>query len=322
LTDQEADMNYWNRRHSIVTLILSALLFVSDPVAAQEAGTRNVLVGGRQIAYHVIGDGIRPPLVLINGGPGFDHGYFHLTGVWDQLAVDRKVVFFDQPGTGGSYPVGPSDTLTVRDLLVAIRAIQNELGAPRVALLGHSWGGYVAMAFATACPGRTDRLILIGSASPKFTETEFNFSPLFPDSLARGSSPAGTPNGALIDLRRHLAMSFYDPDIRDRVLAGFRGLPFNGRQARLLRIDASSNDLEPQLAQLALPTLVGTGRFDGNVAPRSSWRVHTAIPGSVFVVWERSGHYPMIEEPRAFADVINRFLQTPRPSASEACQLP
>lgn len=304
-----------------LALIVPALALQPPSIGAQEEALRLVRVEGRSIAYHVIGEGALPPLVLINGGPGFDHGYFHLTSIWDRIAVGRKVVFFDQPGTGGSWSIGPADTVTVRDLLTAIRGIQDELGAPRVALLGHSWGGYVAMAFATACPDRTDRLILVGTGAPRLSDTEFNFLPLFPDSLARGASPPETRDRATVDLRRHLAMSFYDPDIRDRVLAGFRGLPHNGRQSRLLRTEASTDDLGPQLARLRLPTLVGTGRFDANVAPRTSWRVHQVIPGSRFVVWERSGHYPMVEQPREFADVINAFLAEPREVTPGGCLL-
>ncbi len=310
------------RRRWAAVVCAGVIPFFASTLGAQVESTSVVLVRGKRIAYHVIGDGAQPPLLLINGGPGFDHGYFHWSAVWDQIAVGRRVVFFDQPGTGGSYPIGSADTLTVHDLLLAMRGIQDELRAPRIALLGHSWGGYVAMAFATACPGRTEHMILVGSAAPKLTDTEFNFAPLFPDSLARGASPGGTPNGAAIDLRRHLVMSFYDPDIRDRVLAGFTGLPRNSRQARLLQIDATSHDLSPQLAQLGIPTLVGTGRFDENVAPRTAWKIHEAIPGSRFVVWERSGHYPMVEQPREFATIVNDFLASPLPPSSDACRLP
>jgi proline iminopeptidase len=304
-----------------ITLTVSLVAVSSAAVGAQDEPMRLVSVDGRPIAYHVIGDGPEPPVILISGGPGFDHRYLHLTTVWERLGVDRKVVFFDQPGTGRSYQVGDADTLTVRDVLTSIRRIQDELGAPRIVLLGHSWGGYVAMAFAAACSERTDRVILVGTAAANWTDTEFNFAPLFPDSLARGPSPADRPGRATIDLRRTLAMSFYDPTTRDRVLADLEGFQFSARTARLLRGDASRNDVAPRLASLNIPTLVSTGRFDANVAPRTSWKVHQAIKGSRFVVWERSGHYPMVEQPEQFAAVIKEFLRVPRPTAAESCEL-
>jgi proline iminopeptidase len=263
------------------------------------------------IAYHVVGDAPGTPIVLINGGPGYDHQYLHLSPAWERLGAHRRVVFFDQPGTGHSYDVGSGDTVSVQDLLDAISAIQSALGADSLALLGHSWGGYVAMAFAVRHPERTEGIILVGTAAPNWTDTEFNFGPLFPDSLARGASEPSDPDGARKDLRRHLAMSFYSPATRQIVLNGFAGLPRNARQAELLVADASANDLWTPIGTLRMPVLVGTGRFDANVAPRTSWRVHEAIPMSKFVVWERSGHYPMIEEPDAFVEVILRFLSDP-----------
>jgi len=53
---------------------------------------------------------------------------------------------------------------------------------------------------------------------------------------------------------------------------------------------------------------VVTGRYDMNVAPLTAWRIHLAIPGSEFVVFERSGHLPCYEEAAEFAAVLNRFL--------------
>jgi proline iminopeptidase len=267
------------------------------------------------VAFHVLGGGSETPLLLINGGPGFDHRYLHWAPVWDRVAKERPVVFFDQPGTGQSYPVGPGETVTVRDVLEAMRAVQAALGWERIAILGHSWGGYLAMAFALEYPDATESVVLIDSGAPNPTDTEFNFSPLFPDSLARGSSPAADPDGAWKDLRRQFAMSFYSPSIRQIVTRDFPRVPLNARQRSLLIADASRHDLWQRLGEIRAPVLVGTGRFDANVAPRTAWRIHEAIPQSKFYVWERSGHYPMIEEPDEFVAVVSRFLATGGSSA-------
>ena len=295
----------------VTGVLVSAVIFFCAPpvnVAAQSETMLTTTTAAGDIAYHVIGDGGETPLVLISGGPGFDHQYFHLAPVWERFGEQRPVVFFDQPGTGQSYAVGAADTVSVEDVLAAIHSVQERLGTDRVIVVGHSWGGYVAMAFAARYPEATEAVVLVGTAAPNWTDTEFNFAPLFPDSLARGSSPASDPDGARKDLRRHLAMSFYSPSIRQIVLNDFAGLPYNSRQSELLVSDATANDLWPLLGAFQMPVLVGTGRFDGNVAPRTAWRVHEAIPGSQWVVWERSGHYPMIEEPDEFVDAISRFL--------------
>lgn len=106
----------------------------------------------RPVAYHVVGGGTGTPLLLINGGPGFDHTFLHFSVVWEALAEERPVIFFDQPGTGQSWPVGPEDTLAVADILECIEAIRTAVAAPTLAVLGHSWGGYVALAMRFTTP--------------------------------------------------------------------------------------------------------------------------------------------------------------------------
>jgi len=86
---------------------------------------------------------------------------------------------------------------------------------------------------------------------------------------------------------------------------------YNARQDILLWKDVEVHGLTAEdLKRLNMPVLVTTGRFDANVAPRTAWRIHQAIPGSQFVVWEHSGHFPMIEEPDAFFAVVDRFLRS------------
>jgi len=276
---------------------------------AQEHAIQYVQSGSATIAYHVDGADGDIPLLLINGGPGFDHQYFHLTDVWQRFAQARRVVFFDQRGTGASTGVGPTDQVTADDILQDIDAIRAALRVPRLVVLGHSWGGWLAMAYALRYPERVERIVLVGSAAPYYADTEFLLEPLFPDSLARGASwRFYDPQALQADIKRHVAMSFYSPELRKRVVGGIEDLPLNVRQAVLLQRSANEHDLGPELGRIAVPVLVGTGRFDANVAPRGAWKIHERIAGSRFVVWERSGHYPFIEEPDAFFEAVSAFL--------------
>lgn len=301
---------------------MKRLLFAALVLAAASAPTR--LVGqsepmdtaraaGHSFAYHVEGSGPGTPLLLVNGGPGFDHGYLHLTEVWDRFGASRRVVFFDQPGTGRSSAVGPEDTISVAQLLEGIEAVRRALDVERLAVLGHSWGGYVAAAYAVRYPERVERLVLVAPLPPSVSDLEYNFAPLFPDSLARGAGfRFDDPAHLQADIRRHLAMSFHSPAIRDRALRELAGdIPFNARQFDLLWADAEAHDLSEAASDLEMPVLVGTGRFDANVAPRGTWAVHELIPGSLWAVWEESGHYPMVEEPEAFFGVVEGFLAEP-----------
>ena len=168
-------------------------------------------------------------------------------------------------------------------------------------MLGHSWGGYVALAYALSHPDQVERVVVVSSVSPKISATEFLAGALFPERIAaqKGLS-ADNPDDVQTYMRGQLAMSFYSSEVRDRVLTGLGLVAYNGRQETLLWKDAEAHDLTGDLNRLSMPVLVTTGRFDVNVAPRTAWRIHQAIPGSQFAVWERSGHFPMIEEPYAF----------------------
>ena len=65
------------------------------------------------------------------------------------------------------------------------------------------------------------------------------------------------------------------------------------------------------LPALRMPTLVLTGRYDINVAPSTAWKIHRAIPGSRWEVFENSGHLPYFEEPERFVRVVGDFLGAP-----------
>ncbi len=76
----------------------------------------------------------------------------------------------------------------------------------------------------------------------------------------------------------------------------------------MLWTDAAQFDLGPELAKFELPTLVTTGRYDANSAPVVAFKIHKAIAGSHFVVFERSGHLPFFEEPDTFLHAVDSFL--------------
>jgi proline iminopeptidase len=298
------------RLHHLLALL--ALGIAPAELSGQSERMTRLPLGDGVVAYHVTGAGVGTPLVIINGGPGLDHRYLHISDVWRRFGPTRRVVLFDQPGTGQSSPIGAQDTITIERVLDGIEAIRGALGAGRVHLLGHSWGGYLALAYAIRHPDRVSRIVLVGSAAPDWSSTEVLFASLFPDSLERGAAwRLDDPKGLQEDFRRHVYMGMQSPEARSRVLAKLDSLPYNRRHGQLLVAQARAYDLKPLIAGIAVPTLVTTGRYDANIAPRTSWLIHRAIPGSRFAVFERSGHYPMFEEPDAFVAVVERFLRAP-----------
>jgi len=83
---------------------------------------------------------------------------------------------------------------------------------------------------------------------------------------------------------------------------------YDKRVNGLIARDIRNQDLNPQIAKFKFPVMVATGRYDINVAPTTAYNIHQAIPGSQFVIFERSGHLPFYEEQEKFVRTVNQFL--------------
>ncbi|HWS72009.1 MAG TPA: alpha/beta hydrolase, partial [Thermoanaerobaculia bacterium] len=101
--------------------LLLVLVLASLPLLAQETGKTFAGPAGN-LYYEVRGGGAGTPLMLVNGGPGFDHMYLHVSNVWETLAKSRAVVFYDQRGNGRSEALKPAQTSTLADQIADLEA--------------------------------------------------------------------------------------------------------------------------------------------------------------------------------------------------------
>jgi proline iminopeptidase len=269
---------------------------------------------GVTIYYEVRGQGTGTPLIIANGGPGFDHAYLHCSDAWDRLAANRRVVFYDQRGDGRSGDLKEGESLTLLDEIADLDALRQKIGAEKFDLLGHSWGGYLAMSYAARHPERIERLIINDSAAPKIQDTAFLFNKIFPETTSRQDAMAfaealGDPEAVAASLREYMTMIYFQPEVRDREVARSAAFVYKQKVNRMLWTEAQNYDLNPELAKYRFPTLVITGRYDFNVAPSVAYGIHRAVPNSEFAVFEKSGHLPFCEEPDAFVTRVDAFLR-------------
>jgi proline iminopeptidase len=269
--------------------------------------------GGASIWYEVRNAGMTP-LVVLNGGPGFDHNYLLTSDAWDKLAAHRSVVLYDQRGTGRSGELKPGQSCTLADQVADLEALRAKLGVERMDLFGHSWGGFLAMAYALRYPQHVAHIVLCDSSAPKWNDTDEILKQLFPEATERREQDDalaaigdGAASGAAV--KEYLSMLFVSSRKRDEFLASASQLHFNPAVNQALNSDVAKVDMGPMLGRLKMPVLVLNGRFDANVAPSTAWKIHKAIPGSRFEVFEQSGHLPFVEEPDAFVRSVERFLQ-------------
>jgi len=299
---------------TLSTLLRAIWIFTPVVALAAEPPGRSIDGPAGKLWVETRGTAAGRPLLIVNGGPGFDHGYLLSSPVWDELAKTRRVVMYDQRGTGRSTPVKPETSLTLGDQLADIEAVRKSLGAEDIDLLGHSYGGTLVMAYTARYPQRVKKLLIVDSAAPKWKDTVFLFSQVFPDVNERVDGfefAAQFGDRAAIEggVREYLSMIFWDPDHRDAFLRQVSLKGFNRHVNEALDADMGRYDLNPELPKFRMPVLVITGRYDMNVAPVVAWKIHKAIPGSRLVIFERSSHLPFLEEPERFKREVEEFLK-------------
>lgn len=265
------------------------------------------------IHFEVHGAAEGLPLLVMNGGPGFDHSYLKVSHAWEDLGSNRPVIFYDQRGTGQSSPVEEGDSCTLVDQLSDLEALRNHLNFNQVDLLGHSWGGFLGMAYTARYPSHVRRLVLVDSAAPRLQDTVFLFKHAYPETVKRQKAEEfgmeiGDDEAIRAYIKESFSMLFFSTDMRDAFAVKADPKAYCHKVNETLWKDAERFDLTPELSKFKQPTLVITGRFDMNVATSVAYDIHNAIPSSEFVVFEHSGHLPFFEEQKAFVRVVNEFL--------------
>jgi proline iminopeptidase len=234
--------------------------------------------------------------------------------MWQRVARHRLVVFYDQRGTGASKRVQAGAPMTMDAQVSDLEAVRAKLGLEKVALVGDSYGGWLAMAYAVAHPEHVAKLVLSDAAGPSWKSMVRVLDDVFPDVEGEAAAETkqlgpGTEAAAQAGLRNHFRMIFYSPEKRDAYMAKMGDLGFEPAVAKEVSKGLADLDLAPQLAGLRMPTLVISGRYDMNVTPLSAWRIAHAIPEAKIVFFEKSGHLPSYEEPEKYVEVLEGFLK-------------
>lgn len=254
------------------------------------------------LAFEVFGDSSAAiPVIVANGGPGLSHVYMMQNDVWPRLAKSRRIVFYDQRGTGGSKRVKEGASQSIDAQVADLEAVRAKSNFEKFDLVGDSYGGFLAMAYAAAHPEHVDKMILSDSAAPAMKNIVRLLPQVFPD-IQRSADVQE-------QLRDHFRMLFYSEEKRDSYLAGAKDLGYSPEVGSAVSRAISKVDLTPELTKFSFPAMVITGRFDMNVAPLTAWKIYKAIPGAKFVVFEKSGHLPSYEEPDKYIQVVDAFLK-------------
>ena len=143
----------------LVLVLLSACATPSEPVITET----DIQAGDVTLHVRIFGDTEAENLLIgIHGGPGNSSDYM---ASLEELQNEKiTVVTYDQRGTGQSSE--PSEGFGLLKYVEDLEAVREALGSEKVHLFGHSWGGIVAMRYATIHPDRVKSIILMGSGPP------------------------------------------------------------------------------------------------------------------------------------------------------------
>jgi pimeloyl-ACP methyl ester carboxylesterase len=234
----------------------------------------------------------------------------------DGLArLGRRVITFDPPESGRSTRparLGMAEMHGCTDEALEVCGVSGPVDA-----LGHSMGGLVTVAYAIEEPARVKRLVLVGTGSggPAYMEAPGALwnrgHPGFWRMALLGILhivwPRLAPQKMMLNLIERY--SFYDQSwIRPKKVEWRDWLrPREGR-TDWHRV-ASKLDYAPRLGEIQVPALILCGRHDPQYPPAASEALTAGIRGARLIFFERSGHYPFIEEAQAFWEAVGGFLR-------------
>jgi proline iminopeptidase len=303
-----------------IALVLALVFSIGSLVHAQSvlADTSGYMEADDALLFfRSVGKGT--PLIVLHGGPGMSHDYL-APQVTQLLADDLRLIFYDQRASGRSTGLEDTTRLTMVQFVEDLEQVRRALGLERMNLLGHSFGGLLAMYYAATYPSQVERLLLI---DPSPASWELNF-PYFRQTIEERRTEAeqreldeiamheGYRNDPAA-MQRRFRVNFRTY-FKDRTLSDSLALEIDEQWLenynvtnRLVWEDLGRYDIHEQLNRVSAPTLIVY--CDASVLSRKGAEAISAhIPVSRLIVLEDVGHFPYIEAPQAFMAAVKAFI--------------
>ena len=285
---------------------------------------------GVLIYYKIIGRGA--PLMIVHGGPGASHDYLlpHLL----PLARTNRLIFIDERGSGRSQKLEDASQYTVENMVEDVEDVRQALGLGKISLMGHSYGGVLAQAYALKHQKNLTHLILGSTfsstsaineilarmkqnmpADERARLIELEQAGLFgkgkdweknryPDDYAK----LAWGDGYFPYLYQRRPDPNYDPASGNTNTAWDLYREMWGSHGEFV-IDGNLKSVEytDRLSSIHVPTLVVCGDHDES-DPSLSRAMHEKIAGSKLVIVPQSGHMVFVDQPTLYLKTIDDFL--------------
>lgn len=238
----------------ILKITLLALISISVQSFGQVIDS--VDSGEFTIYYEVMGEG--EPIYILSGGPGITPQY--MKGVSEELSKNYQTILIHQRGTGNT--VGPvnEETIQIDKYIQDIKAIKDKLDHDKISLLGHSWGGMLAMHYITSFPDDISQTILVSSGGYNLDDDEYFRSNIW----SKLSEEDQHVFNVLDEFMEHVGESATNDSLQyalarlslDMQNIAVKGYLFDKSYADQMQL--SEKDVNPQIGRLIFGSLIRT----------------------------------------------------------------
>jgi proline iminopeptidase len=305
----------------IISLYAEAQIVYPD----SDKDGKYVTVNGARLWVVTVGKG--DPMILIAGGPGGAHPGLRR---FDSLANHYMLVYFDAFGRGKSDTAKDVKEYTLDRDIDDIEGLRTVLKLDKINVLGHSYGGLVAQGYAIKYPEHVKHLVLANTFHSyiMWQENDDNSN-----HEIRTNYPEVWDSLMRIREKGYVSSDQLHQDIYGKVPYGFLyaynpenfrlrlGKPYpNPMNTKLyyqmvgkdgdfiVGNDIGNFDYRTKLKDLKMPVLIYGGRYDRVAVPWMMVKFKEYCPQARFVMFERSGHNPQVEQPQELFKLLNDFL--------------
>lgn len=265
------------------------------------------------------------PLVIIHGGPG-GHNYTFERTIGPYLEEYATIIYYEQRGSGRSEAPKDKEAYSIPLLISDLEILCKDLKLKKIIPLGFSFGSELALEFALTHPDLVEKLIvqaptLFCDANNRISNVQLNGFLQIAKGKIKNQIKDIINSGLNFDEKIEKVWEIVDTETVDKLLFHNRenakknrklweesGLINTGLMFKALKKQQNEVPLLERVAQIYIPTLFFVGLYDRNVGIDLCRDFASKMPNSKLIIFEKSAHFPDIEESEKYANIIKDFI--------------
>ena len=324
---------------TLTLLFVSAMVLAKTQPGGQTGSAANAVypqqdgfvdANGLMLYYLTFGRG--EPLLILHGGPGGSHDYF--LPYFLPLARNHRLVFIDERGSGRSQKLDDPSGYTIENMVEDVESVRRLLNLGKISLLGHSYGGALAQAYALKYQENLSHLILASTWSSTsalnqvFVRMKENMTTELRDRINKLEAAGLFGHGKPYEQNRYTPEYMiaawgegyfpyvyhnrpdpnYDPIQQGNTAWDLYRVMWGEHGEFIIDGNLKSVEYTDRLANIKVPTLIIAGEHD-ECDPALSKGMQEKIAGSKLAIMPNSGHMAFVDQPDLYVKTIDDFLR-------------